>query len=621
MPFPLKSHCIYVELVLRNLSLGGNLKKFLIVAILSIPLLLIAVFYSSEKVRNFCYFTGWHYGFISVPNLSEVISRQPESLLTINIKSPDEKSTESLIKMIQYLKKLKESVSLIDSKVEDQFANLGINREKRIIASSPSNISFEKVLEKFNKLGAFKNFEMTIGIGVTDEAMKKIETASKDPGKFAADAVFGTILIKLPQKIPSGSPLAMIAKDPKILLDKVVSNLYLEADIVKKITDIKSDLNFTVDYSLGIPAYKMSYAKNPSKESYITVLGRDHLLITSDINSFKKFFSDLQVSAPSSHQRTKEEVLWARLNLEKIVVGLPEKTKVFLPSSLRNLKFLTLQNSLSNNFNFSINVDFKDDSSAKEALLQLNMAKGLLNSKKPKDAKLQETADNWIKKYFTLNVQGASLIAKLDIPLAEPHAQIERYLKLQYTQLSQDFTALGAAIQYMKSNKLVQIKLKDLKDPSIFGESGWSGIRPFHISSGATLSAIHNGTSFRPLMLVTQANCQDESKFDFEFKNVSKSTSVSMYKLYQDAKALNQKISFDSKSTGVHVFVLTGADFSNDWQLVFHSPADSQLEAIKVNEVNNNFMGNPAEKTMVKFKSNSNCQIPYEPFVLAQLAP
>lgn len=584
---------------------------------LGIPLGIATAFFTSQKLRGIYQFAAWHYKWEKVPNISEVISNQNDSLLTINLKSPNSQKMQYLIQSIEYIHKLNESVREVETKVETQFQDFGIQLEKRRVANIDKN-NYEKILNQLKLWDSQKKYEIVVGLGVKSENLKNIEAIIKDPGKSASDTLNGVVSIRLPEPAHFASPLALLAADPNSLVDNVVNRVHLDAEIVKKISNWKTHLKFSTDHTQGFPAYKATSLKFPSKEIYLTLIGREYLVLASDAETFREFIKNLSKDEPPVVTRSVDEVLWARLSLEKIIESTPDKYKLFLPASARNLKFLTLTANFSENVSLDTSVDFKDASSANEAMIQLNMFKALAESKKPRDIKLRNVTDEWIKQYFSLTTKNNSIIAKIDFPLSAPRAQIVTYFQAQFSKLNQDFKNLSVVAQYMKTNKLIQIKLKDLNNPNAFSPSLFGSPTPFHVHSGAMLSATHNGQNFRPLMLVTQADCDADSKFDIQMKSKTKPAPAPMYKMHQDPKSAVPTLAFDSQVSGVQVFMMSSADFSNEWEMIFHTPVATQLGAVDTPQMKNNFINREEPRTIVKLKSDSFCQIPFEPFLIAQ---
>lgn len=563
------------------------------------------------------YYFAWHYQLLKVPNISEVISSHQESLLTIKLKSPDESKIQPIIKSIDYLYKLNKSVTDFEAKVDTQFSDLGIVRSKRILASSNQN-SYEKIMEQINRFKGKRKFEFTLGIGIKDGGLQKIEFSSAFIQKFLTESLKGMLAIKLDKPISSSSLMALFSVNPNDLINEAIANMSLDAEVVKKVNQFKSQMTIQKNYSFGIPVFKITFAQEPSRETYLTLIAREYLVLASEESTFNHLINELQKGPANASPQEEGEILWVRLNLEKVIQSLPDNLRVFLPASTRSLKSMTINSSLSERVRFGVAVDFKDEASCKEAMIQLKMFSSMVEARKPKDEKLKEAANNWINKYYSMTQQGVSIVSKVDFPLSEPQGQLENILRAEYKQLSQDFSLLNAVTQYMKSNNLVQIKLKDLNRPAALVSQNLSQ-QPFLVYSEAVLSGNNNGQLVRPLMLVTQANCTEDSKFDFQLRNKEKLTSVLMYKIYQDPKGSLSSFSFDSKTTGLHVLMLSTLDYSKDWELVFHTPVDSKLMTYNLPTIKDRFTGAEATKTMVRLKSNSSCQIPFEPFILAQV--
>jgi hypothetical protein len=200
---------------------------------------------------------------------------------------------------------------------------------------------------------------------------------------------------------------------------------------------------------------------------------------------------------------------------------------------------------------------------------------------------------------------------------------VEAELKNQYKVLSQNFTSLATVIQYMKTNKLVRVRLADLNDLNAFTKEAWDPTS-YIVHSGNILTSINiDGSLLKPLMLVTQAQCDGEAKFDIQLRLKDKPNPVAMYRLHHDPKTSLAGFSFDQTSTGIHVFMLNAIESGKSWELVFNTPVSNQLDTFKVTNVKNDFSmeGEAMPKTTVRLKSGIHCEVPFEPFIVAQSIP
>ncbi len=574
----------------------------------------IIAFFVTERFRNCVYFIGWHFHILKVPHLSEIISNQNDSLWTVNFRYPDERKLKPIINSIEYLYKLQKSVLEVEAKVESQLKKLEINRPQRMTAVQYKS-NFEKMIEEYKRFSrSFINLELTVGIGIKEEGLKTIDSAMKDIGKYLFNNINATAAIKLSKPLDSISTTAIFTKDPSAIINKIMEGSYFDSDVLKKITSLKKQMSVDLDLRFGFPAFKVKFIHGNSKEMFFTLIAREYLIMASDAETFKKIMLDLQkgISTKQSQSHSPYEILWAKVNLEKIVQGLPEKLRIFLPASVRNVKSMVLDSNLSERIHLGSTIHFKDATSAQEALVQLNMLKGLIDTQNQKMGNFKEDAETWIKRYHSLSVQGSSIVAKIDFPISDSQIKLQDFLKTEYTRMSKDFANLSSVLSYMKANKLVKMSLKSINDFKPVSEVG------FPVHEGTVFSLAKNVTSVRPLMLITEASCEEESKYDFEFVNKAKSKSISMYKMNQDPKIQRSLVSSDRKSKGIQVYVLSGAEFSNEWELIFHTPLENQLENFKVSNIKDDSGRAVEPKAIVKFRPQSHCQISSEPFILAQ---
>lgn len=557
---------------------------------------------------------GWHYHILKVPHLSEVVANQNDSLWTLNLRYPEEQKFKAVINSFEYLFKLQKSVLEVEAKIDSQLKKLDINRPQRMTAAQHKN-NFEKMIEENKRFSrALIKTELTIGIGIKEEGLKTIDSAMKDIGKYLFDNVKATVAIKLSKPMGSVSLLAIFTKEPTEFINKIMEGSYFDSDILKKINSLKKQMSVDLDSRFGFPAFRVKYIQGSSREMFFSLIAREYIIMASDAETFKKIMLDLQkeVSTNYSQSHSPYEILWTKINLEKVIQGLPEQLRIFLPASVRNVKAMVLNANLSERVNLGSTIDFKDATSAKEALVQLSMLKGLIDSQNQKIGNLKEDAETLIKKYHSIVVQGSSIVSKIDFPISEPQIKLQNFLKAEYTRMSRDFVNLSSVLNYMKTNKLVKINLKNMNDFKHVSEVG------FPVHAGTIFSVVKNVTYIRPLMLITEANCEEESKFNFEFVNKAKSKSISMYRMNQDPKTQQSMVSLDRKSKGIQVYVLSAAEFSSDWDLIFYTPLENQMETFKVSNVKDDSGRTVEPKAIVKFRPQSLCHMSSEPFILAQ---
>jgi hypothetical protein len=86
----------------------------------------------------------------------------------------------------------------------------------------------------------------------------------------------------------------------------------------------------------------------------------------------------------------------------------------------------------------------------------------------------------------------------------------------------------------------------------------------------------------------------------------------------QDPKTQQSMVSLDRKSKGIQVYVLSAAEFSSDWDLIFYTPLENQMETFKVSNVKDDSGRTVEPKAIVKFRPQSLCHMSSEPFILAQ---
>lgn len=226
--------------------------------------------------------------------------------------------------------------------------------------------------------------------------------------------------------------------------------------------------------------------------------------------------------------------------------------------------------------------------------------------------------DEWIKKYFSYKTNNNFITSKLEIPLSEPRSKIESFLSQEFKNLSQDKSLVSRVIQYMKTNKLVQIKLKDIENPYSFSQQSNSNI-PFLVRQGVFLSTKNEKTNFRPFMLIAQSQCKESAKFSFQLIDKNKTKPASMYKMLQDPSFIKEMFDVDKNIQGLQVFMIKDSQFSSDWSMEFKTENEVQLSAEEALGKPSQFTTTEEPKKIFKLKSESPCQIPFEPILIGQI--